>query len=316
MMNKRDIFVIMPFSSTASCTSAQWLEIYENVFKPAIEASGYSCNRATPTTGSLIKSIVNNLHTAYVVLADLTDRSPNVFYELGVRHALSKRTIIVAQHEEYIPSDLKGYWCIIYGTSPGQVSEFKDKIAKVVTEIQDRPEYSDNPVSDYLDHKHIDIMWFTAKDNVKKLGALITELTANINTMTEILQDPKYVDFLSIECLSLLLNTLYVDPGACILSDCYELRHKITGIKLGHRLDDNFISTTRDAANRILKSIMEIHKKVSLGKFDESAEVSTVIWEPFIQHSKNDVTAYSRIVGLTHITAEEVRKHLSSSGNQ
>jgi hypothetical protein len=47
-MKEKDVFVIMPFSSTATCTEDQWTEIYENVFKPAIEGA------ASDSTGRLV----------------------------------------------------------------------------------------------------------------------------------------------------------------------------------------------------------------------------------------------------------------------
>src|SRR6478736_3924231 len=110
MAVKKDAFVIMPFSATKSCSQEDWLDIYVNVLKPAIESAGYTCERAEVTTGSLIKSIVERLRNAKLVVADMTDHNPNVFYELGVRHALSRRTIMIAQGALHIPSDLRGYW--------------------------------------------------------------------------------------------------------------------------------------------------------------------------------------------------------------
>ena len=95
----RTCFVIMPFGNSASCTEAQWTDIFENTFKSAIEGAGlgYKCRRSTANRGNVIKQIINDLDQADVVLADLTDNNPNVFYELGVRHALKHKTILVAQ---------------------------------------------------------------------------------------------------------------------------------------------------------------------------------------------------------------------------
>lgn len=84
LLHKRDVFVIMPFSTTKSCSENEWTEIYEDVFQPAIENCGLQCGRAEVGTGNLIKSIIERLRNAYIVLADITDANPNVFYELGV----------------------------------------------------------------------------------------------------------------------------------------------------------------------------------------------------------------------------------------
>src|SRR4051794_21138721 len=107
----RTCFVIMPFSTTPSCTEDQWTDIFQTLFKPAVEGAelGYECRRSTATRGNIVGTIIQELNDSYVVIADLTDRNPNVFYELGVRHALKDRTIILSQDRDHIPFDLLGY---------------------------------------------------------------------------------------------------------------------------------------------------------------------------------------------------------------
>lgn len=87
----------MPFSKTKSCSEEEWTSIFENLLKPAVETAGldYVCRRSEATRGNIIGAIVQDLYGSYVVIADLTDRNANVFYELGVRHALQNRSIIL-----------------------------------------------------------------------------------------------------------------------------------------------------------------------------------------------------------------------------
>ena len=111
MPPKRKCFVIMPFSSTNSCTDEQWSDIFENMIKPAVEGSGfdYECTKANLVIGNIIRDILDNLNKADIVLADMTDRNPNVFYELGVRHAVRNATILITQDMEHVPFDLRHY---------------------------------------------------------------------------------------------------------------------------------------------------------------------------------------------------------------
>jgi hypothetical protein len=149
----RTCFVIMPFSATASCNKQEWTWIFENVFKPAVEDAGlnYECRRSAATRGNIVASILQELSDAYVVLADLTDRNTNVFYELGVRHTLKDRTILVAQKKEDIPFDLLAYAYHVYDwkTEKGR-AELTEKLAQLLSEIDTSPERPDNPVSDFL----------------------------------------------------------------------------------------------------------------------------------------------------------------------
>jgi len=143
----------MPFTTTISCREEEWTHIFENIIKPSVINSGldFSCKRAKATRGNVVRDIVNDLYQSYVVIADLTDRNPNVFYELGVRHALTERTILIAQKEEDIPSDLKSYAYHIYEwkTDEGK-KRFALKMKELLLDIEQKPEKPDSPVSDFL----------------------------------------------------------------------------------------------------------------------------------------------------------------------
>ncbi|MCH7553864.1 MAG: hypothetical protein IIC82_07705, partial [Chloroflexi bacterium] len=123
---EKECFVIMPFSATDTCDEEEWTDIFENLFKPSVEEAGlgYTCRRSSAVRGNLIKDIINDLYDCHVVIADLTDKNPNVFYELGVRHALRPRTLLIAQKKTDIPSDLQGYANYVYKwkTAPQKTS--------------------------------------------------------------------------------------------------------------------------------------------------------------------------------------------------
>ncbi len=143
----------MPFSGTAACTEAEWSEVFDTVIKPAVEEAGlgYECRRSNATRGNIVAQILESLRDGHVVIADLTDRNANVFYELGVRHALKDRTILLAQDRNAIPFDLLPYANHVYNwrTDEGR-AEFKRKIRDLLLEIDENPDRPDNPVSDFL----------------------------------------------------------------------------------------------------------------------------------------------------------------------
>ena len=152
-------FVLMPFSATASCSEKEWTEVFETVLKPAIEDAGlgYECRRSEATRGNIISAIMRSLQEAYVVVADLTDRNPNVFYELGVRHAMKNRTILLAQNEGNIPSDLRSYAFHIYDwrTEEGK-EKLRARLADLFRDVDKEPERADNPVSDFLQRRNLE----------------------------------------------------------------------------------------------------------------------------------------------------------------
>ena len=150
---KKHCFVIMPFSSTQSCTKEEWTEIFDEVIKPAIEKSGhgYVCTRSNPVQGSIIEDILDNLDRADLVVADLTDRNPNVFYELGVRHSLRDSTILLTQRLKDIPFDLRPYVVQEYSwkTKPAR-RKFFTLMKEIVRRIDADPKAGASPIRKYL----------------------------------------------------------------------------------------------------------------------------------------------------------------------
>ena len=147
-------FVISPIGNPGTEKHTRFKEILDYVIKAAVKASGYSLQvlRADDIdrAGSFIKDILESLYGSYVVIADLTEQNPNVFYELGVRHALSPRTILIAQSIDDIPSDLREYRTIVYDTSAKGAATFSSRLKKYLSEMQKEPERADNPVLDRI----------------------------------------------------------------------------------------------------------------------------------------------------------------------
>ncbi|MFZ0737652.1 MAG: hypothetical protein WBL70_01130 [Candidatus Acidiferrales bacterium] len=106
------VFVLMPFDQ-------KFDDIYQLGIKPAAEGAGAYCERIDEQifAESILARIYNQIAKADIVVADMTGRNPNVFYEVGYAHALGKTAILLTQNSEDIPFDLKHYPHIIYGTS-------------------------------------------------------------------------------------------------------------------------------------------------------------------------------------------------------
>ncbi len=172
----------MPVSKTKSCTKDEWTGIFENMIKPAVTGSrlGFDCEQAKPRTGAFIRDILEGLNSADVVIADLTDKNPNVFYELGIRHTLKNRTILITQNIKHVPSDLRSYWVVTYKKDLSGANEFKKKVREILREMEKAPNKSDSPVTDFLQLKNIDILAYEKAANLKKVGALSSEFSYNI----------------------------------------------------------------------------------------------------------------------------------------
>jgi len=86
----RTAFVIMPF--TEKCAESRPIAFFKEVLKslitPAGNGAGFAIETAAQAGSDVIQStIINQLLTADLVVADLTDHNPNVLFELGIRIA-------------------------------------------------------------------------------------------------------------------------------------------------------------------------------------------------------------------------------------
>lgn len=150
---KKLCFVIMPFSDTNTCSKKEWTEIFNHLIKPAVEESGFNfeCKKSEALSGNIIEQILDDLNRADLVIADLTDRNPNVFYELGVRHALRNATILITQNIEHIPFDLRPYSTQLYlWKLTEDKQQFKARIKEIIEFMNMNPNKSISPVIKYL----------------------------------------------------------------------------------------------------------------------------------------------------------------------
>jgi hypothetical protein len=124
-------FVLMPFDEAFD-------DAYKVGIKPACEAAGAYCERVDEQIFSerILDRVYNQIAKADIVVADMTGRNANVFYEVGYAHALGKLTILLTQNADDIPFDLKHFPHIIYGA---KIAVLRDGLEKRVKHFIDNP---------------------------------------------------------------------------------------------------------------------------------------------------------------------------------
>lgn len=101
-------FVISPIGEDVSLTRKRSDQIFKHVIKPAVETFGYTALRADSISkpGIITTQVIDHLLKSELVIVDLTEKNPNVFYELGIRHSVRKHVIQIADPDEIIPFDI------------------------------------------------------------------------------------------------------------------------------------------------------------------------------------------------------------------
>jgi tetratricopeptide (TPR) repeat protein len=99
MATRAHAFVAMPFGRKPGPNDIEvdYNRVYKELIAPAIEAAGLSAFRADQeqAAGSILPDMFQELLIADLVVADLSIANPNVWYELGVRHALRSRGVVL-----------------------------------------------------------------------------------------------------------------------------------------------------------------------------------------------------------------------------
>lgn len=122
------VFVLMPFDE-------KFDDIYYFGIRGAVEDAGMICERADEIlhAGGVIERIEGQIHRADVIVADMTDLNPNVFYEVGIAHTLGKLVALVVQDVNQIPFDLRGKNHIVYG---GKIKLLREKLHALLIRLE------------------------------------------------------------------------------------------------------------------------------------------------------------------------------------
>lgn len=124
-------FIIMPFTEKLN-------PIYDSIIKPVIQDLKLKSLRADEIFSSkpIMDGVWENIKKAKFLIADLTERNANVFYELGLAHALNKDVILLTQDIDDVPFDLQHYRIIVYQDSISGASKLKETLKGFIQELE------------------------------------------------------------------------------------------------------------------------------------------------------------------------------------
>jgi tetratricopeptide (TPR) repeat protein len=147
-------FVLMPFGKKMDAAGrvTNFDSVYTKIIAPAVERAGLEPIRADEEKigGAIHKPMFERLMLCHYAVADITGANPNVFYELGIRHAMRPRsTVIVFGEGTVLPFDIALVRGIAYRTDkagePVDADLTLDQIAKQLIAARGNP-HDDSPI--------------------------------------------------------------------------------------------------------------------------------------------------------------------------
>ena len=141
--------------------------LLNHIIEPVLEELGYEVERADAIAApnSINRSIVERLEDSDLVIADIHDYNPNVFYELGIRNVVNKPFILFKKRGVYLPFDIHDISAISHpfpdlnGESDAEllqayeheIKQTRDTLKKHVTSAEkNKPYASESIASRYL----------------------------------------------------------------------------------------------------------------------------------------------------------------------
>lgn len=136
MANKDKCFIITPIGDDTDPIRRHIEGIIDAALRPALEDKyDLVVAHRISEPGSITKQIITEIYSAKLVVANLTNRNPNVMYELALRHSLGKPVIMIAEKGTPLPSDIVMERTIFYQNDARGVIELRENIAAAEKEI-------------------------------------------------------------------------------------------------------------------------------------------------------------------------------------
>jgi nucleoside 2-deoxyribosyltransferase len=110
--------------------------VLKALFKPALTKAGYEVLTGNlENQQNIIRDIIVSIAESDLIVADLTVENANVFYELGLAHALRKKVIQVTQDIGSLPFDLKSYRTLRYSTHVSDADDFREELRNCLKRV-------------------------------------------------------------------------------------------------------------------------------------------------------------------------------------
>ena len=135
---RRLCFVAMPYGGN-------WFGSVKQTIIEAGAAKNFECvvSLDMATAGQIIDQIWQQLRRAEIVVADLTHSNPNVYYEVGLAHALGKQIIFVTQDRDKLPFDVSTSRCIRY--EENNLAHLREELEKAFAAVPQRYAFDPKP---------------------------------------------------------------------------------------------------------------------------------------------------------------------------
>lgn len=235
--------IVMPISSIDGCDVGHWVDV-RDIISQSIENAGFTPNLVSNAdeVGIIHKRIIQNLYENPIVVCDVSGKNPNVMFELGMRLAFDKPTIVVKddrtsysfdtspiEHLEY-PRDLRFTRIVDFK------SLLADKIKATFEKASSDPNYTtflkhfgdfkiakidqkEVPGQEFILDELRDIRRSLSAISSKEIRADSLSIANQLNFSSSLFFDIPLNDVLAVEIAKIIRGILEVDESSFFRTD-------------------------------------------------------------------------------------------------
>ncbi|MBK8057863.1 MAG: hypothetical protein IPK33_08290 [Gemmatimonadetes bacterium] len=215
-------FVIAPIGDPESEVRKRSDQVLKHVIRPAVSERQFRAIRADEISepGIITSQVIQHIVDDPLVVADLTGRNPNVFYELAVRHALRKPLVQIISRGEAIPFDVAGMRTIpVDHRDLDSVEEARKEIVRQIDAAESLGKI-ETPISVAVELQSLRQSDDPSQRSLAELLSGIADLRASIASIEKRLSDPTAM--MPLEYFEFLLRRMSEDtPSWRVLSELY-----------------------------------------------------------------------------------------------
>jgi hypothetical protein len=152
-------FLIAPLGEEGSETRRRSDQVLRYIINPVLEDCGYSSAARPDHLGKpnvIVPSVIERVMDDPLLIADLTDRDPIVYYLLAIRHMSRKPVVKMVDAGQPSPFDVAHSRIIRLDIRDlDSVDYCRRELRQQIKQVEKKPVDVDNPINNFVDLTHL-----------------------------------------------------------------------------------------------------------------------------------------------------------------
>lgn len=214
-------FILMPIADQDGYDKGHFMRVYQHLIKPACEKAGFKPVRADDEvkTNYIVIDVIKKIIESDIVICDLSAKNPNVLYELGIRQAFNKKSVLIKDNKTNRIFDIQGLRTIDYDENLriDEVQKSINSIAKTLKETSESQAKDINSLIQLLSIKPAEI---TSGVEISRESQLIMESLHDLgNRLTRIETNNSKTNVAPVEPKGFNINGFIIEIGESLFEN-------------------------------------------------------------------------------------------------